>query len=83
MVLFIYSIVMNVSKIPWFSNQIKLRNQIATEQEKLLGEKDQELERLRQDLATTKDNYKKSDDEVSEISSELSIYIYNLHFQNF
>lgn len=47
--------------------QIKLRNQIATEQEKLLGDKDHELEKLRQDLATTKNTLKTTDDEVCQI----------------
>ena len=44
--------------------QIKLRNQIATEQEKLLGDKDQELEKLRQDLAATKNTLKTTEEEV-------------------
>ena len=48
--------------------QIKLRSQIATEQEKLLGEKDQELEKLRQDLASTKDNLRSREDEVTNYS---------------
>jgi hypothetical protein len=41
-----------------------LRNQIATEQEKLLGDKDHELEKLRQDLATTKNSLKSTEEEV-------------------
>jgi hypothetical protein len=44
--------------------QVKLRTQIATEQERLLKEKDQELESLRQDLATTKDSLKEKTDQV-------------------
>ena len=44
--------------------QVKLRTQIATEQERLLGDKDKELESLRQDLATTKDTLKQKLDEV-------------------
>lgn len=43
---------------------MKLRTQIATEQERLLGEKDQELETLRQDLALTKEALKQKSDEV-------------------
>lgn len=43
---------------------MKLRTQIATEQERLLGEKDQELESLRQDLASTKELLKQKVDEV-------------------
>lgn len=46
---------------------MKLRSQIANEQEKLLGEKDQELERLRQELASTKENLRQKEDEVKTI----------------
>ena len=48
----------------FFAVQVKLRTQIATEQERLLGDKDKELESLRQDLATTKDTLKQKLDEV-------------------
>ena len=48
----------------FFAAQVKLRTQIATEQERLLGDKDKELESLRQDLATTKDTLKQKLDEV-------------------
>ncbi|OWF56330.1 spindle assembly abnormal protein 6 homolog [Mizuhopecten yessoensis] len=51
--------------------KIKLRNQIATEQEKLLGEKDQELERLRQDLASTKANLKQTTEENVKLNENL------------
>ena len=51
---------------------MKLRTQIATEQEKLLKDKDQELESLRQDLATTKDSLKHNVEEVQ------SIFIYSV-----
>ena len=53
-----------MKSLPFLAVQVKLRTQIATEQERLLGEKDKELESLRQDLATTKDTLKQKLDEV-------------------
>ena len=44
--------------------QIKLRTQIATEQEKLLNEKEQELEKIRQELATTKNDFNQNKEQV-------------------
>ncbi|XP_076081779.1 spindle assembly abnormal protein 6 homolog [Mytilus galloprovincialis] len=58
--------------------KIKLRNQIATEQEKLLGDKDHELEKLRQDLATTKNTLKTTDDENKKLSENLETTIKKL-----
>ncbi|KAK6188877.1 hypothetical protein SNE40_004963 [Patella caerulea] len=51
--------------------KVKLRSQIATEQEKLLGEKDQELEKLRQDLASTKDTLKLKEEGCQKLSENL------------
>ncbi|XP_041357895.1 LOW QUALITY PROTEIN: spindle assembly abnormal protein 6 homolog [Gigantopelta aegis] len=51
--------------------KVKLRNQIATEQEKLLSEKDQELEKLRQELATIKDSYRQNEDENKKLKDSL------------
>jgi hypothetical protein len=48
--------------------QVKLRNQITTEQEKLLGEKEQELEKLRQDYRTTSDTLRMKEQEVSHVA---------------
>ena len=53
-----------MKSLPFLAVQVKLRTQIATEQERLLGDKDKELESLRQDLATTKDTLKQKLDEV-------------------
>ena len=53
-----------MKSLPFLAAQVKLRTQIATEQERLLGDKDKELESLRQDLATTKDTLKQKLDEV-------------------
>ncbi|KAK3091357.1 hypothetical protein FSP39_019232 [Pinctada imbricata] len=58
--------------------KIKLRSQIATEQEKLLGEKDQELEKLRQDLAITKENLRQKDDESRKLSDRLETTVQKL-----
>jgi len=41
-----------------------LRTQIATEQEKLLNEKEQELEKIRQELATTKNDFNQNKEQV-------------------
>ena len=46
-----------------------MRTQIATEQEKLLGEKDQELEKTRQELAQTKDKLRETTDKVCLIKT--------------
>ncbi|KAK7484096.1 hypothetical protein BaRGS_00024708 [Batillaria attramentaria] len=54
-----------------YHSKVKLRTQIATEQERLLGEKDKELESLRQDLATTKDLLKHKVDECKSLGENL------------
>lgn len=58
--------------------KIKLRNQIATEQEKLLGDKDHELEKLRQDLATTKNSLKSTEEENKKLNENLETTIKKL-----
>ena len=44
--------------------QLKLRNQVTTEQEKLLGEKNKEMEEIRKDLEATKTQLRNKEDEV-------------------
>ncbi|XP_064625249.1 spindle assembly abnormal protein 6 homolog [Lineus longissimus] len=51
--------------------KVKLRNQITTEQEKLLGEKEQELEKLRQDYRLSHDTLRVKEDENSKLSESL------------
>lgn len=58
--------------------KVKLRSQIANEQEKLLGEKDQELERLRQELASTKDSLRQKEDESKKLSDNLETTVQKL-----
>ena len=53
---------------------MKLRTQIATEQEKLLGEKDQELEKTRQELAQTKDKLRETTDKVCLVKTLHVLY---------
>ena len=45
--------------------QLKLRSQITTEQEKLLGDKNREMEEMRKDLESTKTNLREKTGEVS------------------
>ncbi|KAL8586781.1 hypothetical protein ACOMHN_061294 [Nucella lapillus] len=59
------------TEIKKYHNKAKLSTQIATEQERLLGEKDKELESLRQDLASTKDSDKHSADQNKSLSEKL------------
>ncbi|RUS71942.1 hypothetical protein EGW08_020301 [Elysia chlorotica] len=51
--------------------KVKLRTQIATEQEKLLGEKDNELEKLRQELAHNSDKLRDFQDKNQKLTSSL------------
>ena len=44
--------------------QLKLRNQVTTEQEKLLGEKNREMEEMRKDLESTKTSLRNKNEEV-------------------
>ena len=44
--------------------QLKLRNQVTTEQEKLLGEKNREMEEMRKDLESTKTSLRNKSEEV-------------------
>ncbi|CAL1531080.1 unnamed protein product [Lymnaea stagnalis] len=57
--------------IKTYHGKVKLRTQIATEQEKLLGEKNIELEKLRQDLAATKDKLRDTEDKNQKLSTDL------------
>ncbi|XP_025109609.1 spindle assembly abnormal protein 6 homolog [Pomacea canaliculata] len=59
------------AEIKNYHTKVKLRTQIATEQERLLGEKDQELETLRQDLAITKEALKQKSDENKSLNDNL------------
>ena len=46
--------------------QLKLRSQVTTEQEKLLGEKGRDLEEMKKELENTKTTLRQKEDEVGE-----------------
>ncbi|KAL3867901.1 hypothetical protein ACJMK2_040745 [Sinanodonta woodiana] len=66
------------SEIKNYHSKIKLRNQIATEQEKLLGEKEHELEKIRQEFATTKDSLTHTKEENKKLSENLEATVQKL-----
>ena len=51
--------------------QLKLKNMVTTQQEKLIGEKDIALERHKHELETQKENLSRKDEEVRIIIIEL------------
>ena len=53
-----------ITKILFLLFQIKLRTQIATEQEKLLNEKENELEKIRHELVASKDDLSQKTEQV-------------------
>ncbi|XP_076462246.1 spindle assembly abnormal protein 6 homolog [Babylonia areolata] len=59
------------AEIKKYHNKAKLSTQIATEQERLLGEKDKELESLRQDLVSAKDSLKHTTEENKSLAEKL------------
>ena len=46
--------------------QLKLRNQVTTEQEKLLGEKNKEMEEIRKELEQVKVAFSQKEEEVRD-----------------
>ncbi|KAK7100422.1 spindle assembly abnormal protein 6 homolog [Littorina saxatilis] len=59
------------AQIKDYHAKVKLRTQVAQEQERLLGEKNKELESLREDLASTKDTLKHKLDESKSLNENL------------
>ncbi|XP_074642079.1 spindle assembly abnormal protein 6 homolog [Tubulanus polymorphus] len=58
--------------------KVKLRNQITTEQEKLLGEREQEIETLKKELESTKTTLKQSEDENGKLTESLDATVKKL-----
>ncbi len=59
-----------------FSFKLKLRNQVTTEQEKLLGEKSQEMEEIRKELESAKSTLRQKTEEVRKIRNVKSSNYY-------
>ncbi|CAH1775917.1 unnamed protein product [Owenia fusiformis] len=54
-----------------YHGKLKLRNQVTTEQENILGEKSKEIDNLKKDLETTQRNLKQKEEETTKLNESL------------
>ncbi|XP_039273507.1 spindle assembly abnormal protein 6 homolog [Styela clava] len=61
-----------------YMGKVKLRNEVTTRQEKLIGEKEQTMEKLKRDLDTATNNVKSREDEIGKLKNQLETTIEKL-----
>ena len=64
---------------PVFVIQLKLRSQITTEQEKLLGEKQRDVEAMKRDLDSVRSMLRQKEDECKKLSETVDVTLQKLN----